>query len=216
MEAGRAGVGADKTTRSQEGGLPRGLAGRLALAPHGCADLDAQKPRPGSLMATMGLVLKKSQAWDVTAHHGLPSEESTISSPCEVTFCGTPFWSPRVPLPPAFHELPSSPARAWIVIPGSQASAQEPQRGFPPGEPVGDPPEVTRTTLWLPRFSESLPVSVNCPSSTCGLALVGPLPRAGSNGGSPVSQAGVSGASPEPGHLRHRGRSLEALGSCTD
>lgn len=47
--------------------------------------------------------------------------------------------------PTPFRELPPPPARASIVIPGSRASAQEPKRGVPPGEPAGDLPEVTRT-----------------------------------------------------------------------
>lgn len=123
-------------------------------------------------------------------------------------------FGPPQPSPPPFHKLPPSPARAWIVSPGSQASAQESKHSFPSGEPAGDLAEVTRTPLWLLRFSESPPVSVSCPSSTCRLALVDPLSRADSNGGSPVAQDGVSGASPKPGRLRHRGRSLEVFGSC--
>lgn len=85
--------GADKMTRSLEGGLPGGLAERLTLAPHRCADLDAQKPRPGSLTAEMNLLLEKSPAWGVTTCRDLPSEEFTISSPCEVTVCR---WARRV------------------------------------------------------------------------------------------------------------------------
>lgn len=69
------------------------LQGVLLPACQRCVNLHALNNGRGLLKAKINLSPKKVYSWGVTSHHDLFIWKSTVRSPCEVTFCKTPFLS---------------------------------------------------------------------------------------------------------------------------